>query len=973
MDDPFDIRAHLLKLVQGRIICPEDKSYWLQFWTDSGVVNEICQIKDLHSLRDRNLPNFLTLVRVCSEKIVKEARVGVLTPPNYGELLNCVRLLNHLLPFTYELPSYVDKIEEALFWENSYNPSKFIENNHIGSASTLNTSDPIPDNHCILGRELLTVLIELLFTNKFTINGPNWTTNLRLVLWESGIGVASAADLNKVYYTYIANRTDILRLLLTLTSINMYEGVSLVILSGSRFLSFLVVGLPRLAFLSLVSSLFKFLIKVGKPARSRSAIADEIFMELSIACLLLAGQLLALMTAYAMPLNSKVQGVTVQTAHPRNMTRSFFSKFNKPSELRLILSDLVDILYGPLEPASTENGGAIYLSTPLPLCHSVIVLVCELFQCNSGFRSLIVEGTLPKLVVALLYHVFAFHDIPQHSHSVKIASHFLLSLSSQITFVRASILPISKDIIELLPPKFQTRLPISLRDFIIVHVCKILVAITPQSGGKAIRISVSLQEFLSFSLIEIMYNIIPVTNPEMDASSDISLRFSSTNPDGGISYQVCQSLTGLLSLFSSREFLRRAPRNAEMLSMLLRSICSASTKSPQASSCLLLTMVENESMYMAIIDTINQFNGEYFCYESGTLKSLAENEAESLDLAVVEDKDHEPNQELVQDQISVLSPIAIEPSQNLGLQEQENSNSSISLDSSNLALEQHLLAQALRPNGPSGMSSRAKEKLPIHAPLRLTWGGNDAIQVICEILIPNLKSKLSSCWSTRAENRFDKYYLAKQIEHCGFEEIIKHNRQSLTYDMWPDTKVDCLAPSWNELTLGWYMSMLCWDIYTSAELIRTAVRQGKGLVSNFSSSLSYLSRFASSWVGIATAPPNDVSLIEYVKRSLPRSNIWSNTKTKLFEIDIGNANFSLFGIQFGDSLSISVNSLTDTLARRISEFRASSRASVVSAKAGLDEIPELGYPSKRPFSGSIHSLNSLNRVRSIASRNSLST
>lgn len=980
MDDTIDLRGQLLNICQGRLISPNDLEFWQDFWAAPLDATEISNIKDLNSIRDQNLPNFLCLIRACAEKVVYDSNNRYF---NSLELLNCIRLLHYLLPCAYELPEYTQQIEKKLFWSKIFDPSVFVTG--TSRTSTVPILSHAPKNitkksadEAVLGSRLVTALVELLFTDKFTIDGPNWKTLSTVSLWESGIG--GTVEQNRLNFLYLSNRTDVLRLLLTLTSTPMYEKVTQLMSSGSRFSDFLVSGLSKNAFLSLVSSLFNFMARRSRITKIKPGAVNEVQMELMISSLLLAGQLLALLSAYHIPskLNQDISSQTIASVLSHsNMARYFFSTL-KNSDLNFALTSLIDIMKTPLETIPSENEEPNFPSVPSALILSSIVILWELFKCNPHCQSLILERHLSKLIIALLFHVYSFHDVPQHSQSVKVATYFLLSLSGQEIFVKEFIRTIPDELIVLLPLEFRLRAPISLRDFVVIHTCQILVAITPQVGGKVSRILPSLRGFLYLNLTEMLYNIIPVTNSEIIVTSDPSIRLLNINPKGGISYLACQSVIAVISLFSTRDFLKRDNKNADLLAILLRSICSASIKCPEASSCLLLSLLENESIFSGIFETINQFNDEFFCYESGLLRKVDEKVELSPNPSLtsnVESNVGSPLPDTIQELESLNSPTYKPLSPVFGFGENRN-NSKISLDPLKTSgfLEEDIISQALRPNAPTGMSAKAREKLPAQTPLKVSWGGNEALKVICKFIIPTLKLKLNSCWSNRAEHKFDKFFIVKQIEHCNLTLEFEASRLQISYDFLPDTQIDILKLTWSELSLGWYMSMLYWDIFSCSDLVKTSMKQGTSIISNLSSSISYLSRFASSWVNGSSQLSNDgdTKLMEYVKRGLPRNNSWAITQTKLFDIELGSGSFSPFGIKL-NTLAAAVNNLTNTLVRRLSGFRTTNRSSVTSLNGGLDEIPERAKPVKRPSAGSIHSLNSLNRARSYTPRNSFST
>lgn len=938
MDDKVSLRYHFLRLALGRVIDPSDLSFWPEFWRSPWAASEIFGLKDLQAIRNHNLANFVTLLRCLSEKVVKEAECGVANPK---ELINSIRLLSKLMPYIYESP-LCSGVEYELFGKDSYDPLGVL---------ALRNQDPSTTmiHQFSFGKTFLVALTSLLFKDKFTCDSRLGDLS-KVILWEPGL--LETYELIGVDYVHLSNRTEILRLLLILCSDSMYTSVPKVISSGSRFLSSLVHDLPRNYFISLVFSLFNFMCKHSK--RSQVNVEEEAFCELLTAGLLLAGQLLALMISYPIPSNSQIDE---DAKPPHNLTRILFSKLNKNGEIRFVVDNLLDTIRFPLDNSS-PNIDATSSSEPSPLCLSSMVILWELCQCNAQIRSLAFDRNLPKLVTALLYHIHAFHDVPLHSHSVKIACYFLLSLSGQRQLAGAFSVLLPVSLISLFPSEFQLQLPVSLREYVVIYSCQVLRAIIPQMAAKTSRISESLRDFLSISLVEVLYNIIPtvgIAAVPAATSSEYSVKISYRYELGLL---CCQSIIEVVKLFSSKVYLMGPPRNAELLTILLKAICSVTFKNPELSSVLLYSIIENESTFSAIASIMNHIREEdnMIKYPNNWI-----NECDDLN----ELEDTKSDKRTLDEQENISSPIFGVGSPLFGSDEANTNGYAASNEPQDIL-------QALLPNAPCGLSTKAKEKLPELASVSISWGGNEALGVINRIIIPNLKVRLGDCWAQRVEHNLDPFYIATQIEHCGFDAVVAHSNKDIPYDFLPETKVDLLTLTWNEVSLGWYMSMLYCDIYKGVDLVRVTMKKNNSVLGYISSSISFFGKFTNSWVG--TPPPvNDIKslqLLEFIKQSICAPNLWRETQIKLFEVQDTTGVFSSLGHRLSDTLASAVNNLTNTLARRLSGMRVNSRSSVVSVGSNMEDIIERAKPLKRPSSSSIHSLNSLNRVRSYTPRNS---
>lgn len=940
MDDKASLRNQFLKLSVRRIILPKHTLFWQDFWRSSWTAFEIFNLNNLQAIRDHSLPNFVTLLRCLCEKVIKEARCDVENPK---ELINSIRLLSKLLPYAYESPFY-HRIEYELFCKEAYDPFGVLALNNTAPSTVTEVHHQFS-----FGRTFLTALTELLFKEKFTLSLGYQASLPRVVLCEPG--PSEAFELKEVNYVHISNRTEILRLLLALSSNPMYTNIPRVVSSGSRFLSTLVSGLPKDTFISMVFSLFNFMCQSGKQAQLSTE--HEALFELRVSCLLFAGQLLALMISYPMPLSSEVDIKNQQ----RNLARVLFSRLSDDSEIQFVANNLLDIMRYPLKSNSLKDVTTSPIE-PSPLCLSSIVILWELFQCNFLVRSITCGQNFPKLVTALLYHIHAFHDVSLHFHSVKVAAYFLLSLSGQNQFLNNFTAILPSGLIELFPSEFQLKLPVSLKEFVIIYICQVLKAIIPQVDGRSSQVSESLHNFLLSTLVDVLYNIISITYAAERETISPDRASMMANRKDEIGLLVVEGIMEVVKLFSLRSVLTGPSRNAELLAMILRAICSASFKSPESSSILLYSIIENESVFTAIATTLNQLQkNEGQVRFSNTWISESEESNDCVDANL--DKGS------LKEQDSIPSPIFSLGSPYLGLDE------SIAKENISSNKPQEGFLQFLLPNPPCGMSLKAKEKFSTSAPLSVTWGGNDALKIINRIIIPNLKVRLGECWTARFEHNFDPFYIATQIQHCDFEAVVEHSRKDIPYDFLPETNADLLRLSWNEISLGWYMSMIYLDIFKDVDLVRASMKKSNSVLGYISSSLSFFGKFTNSW--IVSTPQIyqdwDQQLVELAKQTNSSPCLWRETLTKLFETQDSPGVFSSIGHRIGDTLASAVN-FTNTLVRRLSGMRGNSRTSIASSGTNMEEIPERIKPVKRPSSNSIHSLNSLNRVRSYTPRNS---
>lgn len=988
-EEKIQFKNHFFKLGQGRIIPQSDFAYWLVFWTAPREVADIFDLLtpyDVQTVRDQNLPNFLLLIYVVSARIVDFAHDY--NSRKHLELLNCLRVLAKTVPFLYELPNYADEIEPHLFYSKHFNPLNVLPLSTKLGLNGLDTSST-PSGTSVIAVLLINSLVRLLFTADFTVDLENSDDQLKISLWEPGIG--SAARYQPPNPIHDSNRVEVLRTLLSLISVSFYEKPTDVISQGSRFLTLLVTSLPKTDLISMVCSLFNITCRSARKAGESGLVYDNTLLsELRYLCVSFSAQLLTSMLVYPIPsldtTNFLLEHKLISTSKPMNVVRIFFGKLSKDSELMFMASHLLNILKFPFysQDANKAKGAKVQ---PSPWALEASIILWELLQCNKNFRSAISERLVLKLAPYLLYHVFAFYDMPQYSNVVKVSAYFLFYLSTEEAWSQALILPMSDAVVEAFPAEFRPPQFMSTRDFLILQICIILGAVVP--AGQA-KLSPHLQTFLVPTLVDILYNLIPVINESVEVTNDSAKRMANINPYGGLSYLACNAITQLLVKFSTKAYLLEAPRNAEMLALILRSLCSAATKYPAPSRMLLFTFMKNEKIYDSIWSVIYSLGNEYFYGENMKLMNVQEDDenGELNEFSQFQAGMYQVPPMLSPDQHSINSVTTTED-HFPGFKDSVNNsltNSMVSIlaeeSEEDEGDDEKALDEALRPAPPTGMSLKAREKLPLESTLSQTWGGNDALRIIITILIPHIKMQLEDLWSGKDGKSLDNFFIVKQIENSGLKEIIDLNKVQINYDFLPSTPVHKLPFKWSHLSLGWYVSTLYWDVYSGLDTIQNFVKTSKTLINNISSSIAVLSKFASSWSGLgggsAPTDPEDQIAVDYVTRGLSMINLWEQTNVKLFKIKSNDNDkfFNAFGLKFGSAHAPNggVNDITNSLARRFSDFRMNSRSSISTASSVPPTIDEMELPRlcKRNSVSSLHSLNTLNRSRSNTPRNSFS-
>lgn len=980
------------KLGQGRIIDRADTAFWAAFWTmpqTSADVYDLLTPFDLQTVRDQNLPNFLLLVHIVASKVVEFSRH--LDSSHHTQLLASLRLLAKLLPFLFELPGFPDSIEPRFFWQKNFDPRDFCKQPFV---ATLDLAPAVESasHQSVLGADLVLALVKLLTADNFTVSrGTN--------SWEPGI-------LNNSRYSppnpiFDSNRTEVLRVLHALNSTAFYGKVQDIVPTGSRFLTFLVSALPQTEVMTLSNNLANITCRSARSRLGDSGLKYEnlSLVELRHLCVSYSAQLLVAMTIYVKPSPENLEFMSLLDYNITlfNKVRDYFSDLPS-NDMMFLVSHLLGFLKYPLIVADTSAK-----PQPSPWATEAIMLLWELLQCNKVLKSSVSDRMMAKLVPYLTYHVFAFCDVVQHKNLVKLAAYFLLYISSNEVWVKSLVFPMSESLADSFPPEFRLSGFIhSTRDFLVIQLCQTLTYMFSGYGSPSnLDFTNDLKKFFVPTFLEILYNVIPVVNETIEGTNDPSKRMANVNPMGGLSYQACGSILQVLVKFSSKQAMAESNKNSDFLALILRALCSAATKNPIPSRMLLFSFVQNEKSYDSIWNSIYSLDSDSTTGEQPRLMNVLreddEENEDSQEMHFVNEPDF--NQTHIRSQReSIPSPIkspdqfsinSFTSTEDFAAPMYQSVNSSIASiapdEKDNVIVEEEELEDALRPNPPAGMSEKAKEKMAHDIPLSQAWGGNVALNIIITIIIPQIKTKLKDLWAKRDECNYDNFFIVQQIEHSGFESTVIEHKKQLIYDFMPDTPIDVLSFKWNDLSLGWYIVILYWDIYNAQETIKSFVGTNRSLMNSISSSIAVFSKFASSWSSLGAKNLDEASEMafttEHVERGLTSQNIWSSTNVKLFKKNGGDNDkfFNAFGLKFNNSApsnSGSGNDIANSLVRRLSDFRMNSRSSIVSLTgsfhANIDEQPERPRLAKRNSVSSLHSLNTLNRTRSNTPRNSFS-
>lgn len=186
---------------------------------------------DIRRTRDTSLPNLETLILAVTSRLFTLRHLPSFPDPELApakEALNCVRVLTRILPFLYEA-DHLESWEDRFFWGkrrkrlgrgHTAKPEVLFDESQTDEAPQQDGDEAEFEEAKPLAEELIDTLIDLLFFADFTLpHNERIKTKVTYSIWQSGVGCNTPMSSSKELE---GNRTEILRLLLTLSSKSMY-------------------------------------------------------------------------------------------------------------------------------------------------------------------------------------------------------------------------------------------------------------------------------------------------------------------------------------------------------------------------------------------------------------------------------------------------------------------------------------------------------------------------------------------------------------------------------------------------------------------------------------------------------------------------------------------------------------------------------------------------------------------------------
>lgn len=176
------------------------------------------------------------------------------------DALNCIRVLTRILPFLYEA-DHLEAWEDKFFWGARRKRSRrgqlrtevLFDEADPEQTPTERDSEPEFEQAKPLAEDIIDTLIDLLFFSDFTLpKVPAGKTRVSYAIWQSGVGCNTPVASTKEFEN---NRTEILRLLLTLASKSMYMSANVLPVKGVKAITYMATCPDKQVVLSVLCSL----------------------------------------------------------------------------------------------------------------------------------------------------------------------------------------------------------------------------------------------------------------------------------------------------------------------------------------------------------------------------------------------------------------------------------------------------------------------------------------------------------------------------------------------------------------------------------------------------------------------------------------------------------------------------------------------------------------------------------------------
>ncbi|KAF8892642.1 high-temperature-induced dauer-formation protein-domain-containing protein [Infundibulicybe gibba] len=481
----------IAKLAAVRNI-PQSDNYWDQYFVLFDSASDVFSLITPHHIRRALIDapeNVATLIRVVTSRlfnlisdhtfpstsnssVTAFATSFMKTAGASGErnttkeVLNCLRILQRVLPVIFEVEGESNIFEAEVLWKKqeaeeeaatvdvggSETPQFVIEDDEDSDeerAPQPPQSSPgnpkerkqLPS----LGERLFSSIIDLMFCCGFTLPTKIQVDHYKInyVIWEKGIG--STTDPGPSH-AYDNNKTEVLRLLLILLSRQIYVPPGLLFLHPSLYTLHLVQETTRRDILTVLCSLLNTAMNSAIPADNslgsmagklpynhlvfkgedpRSNLVGTCFQVLCVLLDFQSG------SARDIATGSGEAQVFAPTPHT-NSFRYFLMKLHRVQDFEFIVGGTLGVLEQQMAATNNLLPGA---RKAIPYISETIIFFWKMIELNKKFRFYVLESDKAMdLVAHLLCYCLEIKDKPQQHGLCRALSYIIQTLSAETAF-----------------------------------------------------------------------------------------------------------------------------------------------------------------------------------------------------------------------------------------------------------------------------------------------------------------------------------------------------------------------------------------------------------------------------------------------------------------------------------------------------------------------------------------------------------
>ncbi|XP_060521307.1 protein HID1 [Cylas formicarius] len=386
VDTKLNFRKAVVQLIsKSEPVDASDDTFWEQFWSENvSNVQDIFTLipaQEIRQLREDAPANLATLCYKGVEKLVQAVDSSCRTHREQQIVLNCTRLLTRILPYIFE-----DSEWKGFFW------------------SALPSQNEDEDQSVPLAHSLLNAVCDLLFCPDFTViagkkSGPDKAEDLAVIdsceyIWEAGVGFAHSPPRSP---PFDANRTELLKLLLTCFSETMYQPPADISQSPNRWIMHLTSSENRHAlpmFTSLLNTVCAY-DPVGLGVPYNHLLFNDSLEPLVEAALQI------LIVTLDHDTGSSTPAETDDTSIPDNLFINYLSRIHRDEDFQFILNGVTRLLNNPLVQTYLPNS-----TKKVHFHQELLFFFWKMCDYNKKFLYFVLKSSdVLEVLVPILYHL----------------------------------------------------------------------------------------------------------------------------------------------------------------------------------------------------------------------------------------------------------------------------------------------------------------------------------------------------------------------------------------------------------------------------------------------------------------------------------------------------------------------------------------------------------------------------------------